>query len=107
VPNNIAPSNQFDLPSEQILFAIKTATNVAIVSNNPNCRDMFTFNNHPNKTVIGAINTATWVEEPMAIPMDKSILFFPATVTAVKCSAAFPNNGINITPMNNEGHPNA
>lgn len=51
------------------------------------------------KTINGAMKTAICVLEPTEIAKDKSILFFPATVTAVKCSAALPNSGRRMMPM--------
>ena len=41
----------------------------------------------------------------MAIASERSILSFPATKTAVKCSAALPKNGRRMTPINRVGKP--
>ena len=45
-------------------------------------------------------NSAIWMEEPMATPMEISMRFFIAKITADACSAALPAMGITITPMN-------
>jgi hypothetical protein len=42
----------------------------------------------------------TWIEEPTATPIARSILFLLATVTAVTCSAALPTIGRMISPIN-------
>jgi len=54
----------------------------------------------PAMTKTGATNRAIWRVEPTATDKDKSILFFMATVTAVKCSAALPMIGSRMTPVN-------
>lgn len=41
-----------------------------------------------------------WILLPTETPIDKSILFFVATLTAVTCSAALPTIGRIINPMN-------
>jgi hypothetical protein len=40
---------------------------------------------HPIKTINGVSNKAICIDEPIATPIAKSILFFIATATAVTC----------------------
>jgi len=53
---------------------------------------------HPKITIKGVTSKAICIEDPTATPIAKSILFFIATVTAVKCSAALPTMGSRIRP---------
>ena len=86
----MAPSSQLDFPSERMKFAIRIDAKVAVVSIGPKFNDSPTPNIHAKITMSGAISKAICTLLPIAIPRERSILFFPATITAVKCSAAFP-----------------
>ncbi len=44
-------------------------------------------------------NNAIWIEDPIATPMETSMRFFIANMTADACSAAFPATGMMMTPM--------
>ena len=46
-----------------------------------------------NSTQMGSTNSAIWMDEPIAMPSARSILFFIATMTAVMCSTALPASG--------------
>lgn len=48
----------------------------------------------------GSTRRAICMLEPTATPIERSILSFAATVTAVACSAAFPTIGSRIKPTN-------
>ena len=95
----MAPSNQLDFPSAAIELTISTARKAETVSRVPNSKVSGTPSAHAMITIRGAMKTAIWVEDPIEIAKERSILSLPATVTAVKCSAAFPNNGRSMTPM--------
>jgi len=53
---------------------------------------------HPIITINGVTHNAICWEDPMAILMAKSILFFNAKVIPLTCSAAFPTIGRRIKP---------
>ena len=75
-------------------FATSTEMNVADVSRSPNSSVRGT-TEHPSEKHHHRCNehNAIWTLEPIAMAMAKSILSFPATITAAKCSAALPKNG--------------
>mmetsp|Transcript_10386 Transcript_10386/g.18069 ORF Transcript_10386/g.18069 Transcript_10386/m.18069 type:complete len:207 (-) Transcript_10386:611-1231(-) len=54
----------------------------------------------PTTTHRGSANSAICRELPMTTPIDRSILSFMATITAVICSQAFPAMGNTIIPRN-------
>ena len=53
-----------------------------------------------NSTQTGSTNSAIWMDEPIAMPSAKSILFFMATITAVMCSTALPASGSSTIERN-------
>ena len=74
--NNMAPFNQFDVPSTTFALTTKTTTNKLADSNKPKSKSIGTEIIHPIKTVTGMTSKANCVELPIATPMEMSILFF-------------------------------
>mmetsp|Transcript_43531 Transcript_43531/g.123186 ORF Transcript_43531/g.123186 Transcript_43531/m.123186 type:complete len:262 (+) Transcript_43531:393-1178(+) len=84
---------------------MRTLSTITPASNILKSSDMSTSMDQPSSTAKGTTKSATWVEDPTAMPMARSILFFIAAVTAVVCSTAFPTKGRMITPMKVCGMP--
>ena len=103
--NNMAPFNQFDVPSTTFALTTKTTTNKLADSNKPKSKFIGTEIIHPIKMVTGMTSKANCVELPIATPMEMSILFFLANITAAVISAAQPTNGNTIVAMNAMGTP--
>ena len=72
--NNIAPFNQFDVPSTTFALTTKTTTNKLADSNKPKSKFIGTEIIHPIKTVTGMTSKANCVELPIATPMERLIL---------------------------------
>ena len=56
-------------------------------------------------TSSGMTKRAIWIDEPMAIVSERSILSLTETVTAVTCSAAFPTRGRRMRATNSREMP--
>ena len=61
----------------------------------------------PAITSTGATNSAICIDEPIAMPSARSILFLLATSIAVECSAALPTTATTTTPMKTLPRPSA
>ena len=100
---NVKPFNQLPLPSRMQKVTVTTHKTNDTVSNTFMFKSNGLFIDHATQTQNGKTNMAIWVEDPMATPMEMSILLRNANITAEACSAALPTIGNMTTEMNATG----
>ena len=72
----MAPSSQFDFPSERMKLAIRIDAKVAVVSIGPKFNDSPTPNIHAKITISGAISRAICTLLPIAFQEKDPFYFF-------------------------------
>ena len=95
---NVKPFNQLPLPSRMQKVTVTTHKTNDTVSNTFMFKSNGLFIDHADATQNGKTNMAIWVEDPMATPMEMSILLRNAR-TAEACSATLPTIGNMTTEM--------
>jgi len=100
---NVKPFNQFALPSRMQKVTVTTHRTKETVSKTFMFKSRGLFIAQATQTQNGKTNMAIWVEEPMATPMEMSILLRKANMTAEACSAALPTMGNMTTEMKATG----
>ena len=84
------PISQWEVASEVMKLARMTETVRTRVAKGSKLREKGRSMAQATQTIKGMAKSAIWMDEPIATPMDRSILFLRATTIAVMCSQALP-----------------
>mmetsp|Transcript_3549 Transcript_3549/g.10949 ORF Transcript_3549/g.10949 Transcript_3549/m.10949 type:complete len:271 (-) Transcript_3549:880-1692(-) len=106
---SITPMSQLDSPFTMVKPTSMIVTTSTPVSKGWKLSESGTSRTHEASTRTGIQKRAICIDEPIAMPIASSILFFMAKMMAAACSAAFPTMGIMMVPRNRSGtpHPSA